>query len=270
LLVLTAALVGWRRLAGALGSPLDPAVLMGLGVVLALVAAGLRTFGHRFAPATDGRRGGWLVRALLSAAVLVLAVSLSVAGTAPVALIAFWALVGAEELWAWRPTVWRGRSAVAQREAASLVSADPSVDSDLIQSTATAELDDTPSSVAPPAIDEPADPNAPMVLDDAVPSSEVMQQLTRSRAADGSEELSGWLRDRFEAGQRTSNVHVAFCPPFGCTPKVSVEHVGGPTTRIKTARVLPFGVRLDLKLAVKTDESADVLLKFSARGQAPG
>jgi len=50
------------------------------------------------------------------------------------------------------------------------------------------------------------------------PSAEVIQQLTRSLAADGTEELTGWLRMAFAAGQRTGSVHVAFCPPCRSCP----------------------------------------------------
>ena len=73
----------------------------------------------------------------------------------------------------------------------------------------------------------------------AVPPEGVVQQLTRSRAANGTEEISGWLRTSFAAGQRTASVHVAFCPPLGATPELSVEQIDGPEARIKTAQVLP-------------------------------
>lgn len=79
------------------------------------------------------------------------------------------------------------------------------------------------------------------------------------------EELSGWLRLPFAAGQRTGSVHVAFCPPLCVTPKMEVEQIEGPAVRIKTAQLLPYGARFDLKLAVPTEESTAVLLQFSAR-----
>ncbi len=91
-----------------------------------------------------------------------------------------------------------------------------------------------------------------------------MQQLTRTRAADGSERLSGWLRAPFLAGQRTASVHVAFCPPFAAVPELSVEQVDGPPARVKTAQLLPQGARLDLKLASAAEEPHDVALEFSA------
>jgi hypothetical protein len=98
-----------------------------------------------------------------------------------------------------------------------------------------------------------------------IPSEDVTQQLMRSRTADGTEELSGWLRPAFAAGQRTGSIHVAFCPPFAGTPELAVEQIGGPEARIKTAQLLPYGVRLDLKLAATADQPTTVLLQFSAR-----
>ena len=93
----------------------------------------------------------------------------------------------------------------------------------------------------------------------------MIQQLTRSQAADGAEELFGWLRMAFAAGQRTGSIHVAFCPPFVATPELAVEQIDGPQVRIKTAQLLPYGVRLDLKLAAAAEEPTAVLLQFSAR-----
>ncbi len=99
---------------------------------------------------------------------------------------------------------------------------------------------------------------------DAAASLDVLQQLIRRRAADGGEILSGWLRVPLAASQRTANVHVAFCPPFPRTPQVAVEQLDGPAARIKKVQVLPYGVRLDLKLVEISDTADPVVLHFSA------
>jgi len=259
LLLLAAVLVAWRRLAGALGSPLDPGVLLCVGALLAFVAVGLRMSWDRLALPLRARAVGWGVRGLLSAAVLIMAVSVSVAGTAPGALAAFWALVAAEELWAWRRAIWR-----KHRSRQGKATRDPPAPPPAPSHAEPAESEPV-APIATAVADDVVAPVVSAIPDDSLPSQDVLQQLTRSQAADGSQELSGWLQDRFEAGQRTSNVHVAFCPPFSRTPEVTVEHVGGPSTRIKTAQVLPYGVRLDLKLAAKAEEPTIVLLRFSAR-----
>jgi len=99
----------------------------------------------------------------------------------------------------------------------------------------------------------------------ATPASEVVQQLTRSQAADGSELLTGFLRLAFAPGQRTASVHVAFCPPFKSAPRLEVRQCEGPSARVKTVQLLPYGARLDLKLAAPADKPLAVLLQFSAR-----
>jgi hypothetical protein len=97
------------------------------------------------------------------------------------------------------------------------------------------------------------------------PSEQIIQQLTRTLASDGTESLSGLLRTPIAAGQRTANVHVAFCPPLAATPELQVEQTAGPPARIKTAQLLPYGARLDLKLAAAAPQTATITLRFSAR-----
>jgi hypothetical protein len=92
----------------------------------------------------------------------------------------------------------------------------------------------------------------------------VLQQLTRSRTADGGDLLSGWLRVDLAAGQRTANLHVAFCPPFARAPRVSVQQIDGPEARVKTVQTLPYGVRFDLKVADEGPEASTLLLQFAA------
>jgi hypothetical protein len=102
-------------------------------------------------------------------------------------------------------------------------------------------------------------------ITETIPAAEVLQRLTRSQAVDGAEELAGWLRLPFAPGQRTGNVHVAFCPPLRIAPEMAVEQIEGPEARIKTAQLLPYGARFDLKLAVAAEGPTTVLLQFTAR-----
>jgi hypothetical protein len=99
------------------------------------------------------------------------------------------------------------------------------------------------------------------------PAEEITQQLTRTQSADGVESLCGWLRVDLSPGQRTANVHVAFCPPFGRAPTLEVFQTAGPPTRVKTVQLLPFGARLDMKLPHAVDAPASVVLQFTARSQ---
>ena len=80
-------------------------------------------------------------------------------------------------------------------------------------------------------------------------SEQVVQQLTRTLAADGTETLSGLLRTTFIPAQRTANVHLAFCPPLAHYARIARGANGRPAGPIiKTAQLLPYGARLDLKL----------------------
>jgi hypothetical protein len=97
------------------------------------------------------------------------------------------------------------------------------------------------------------------------PAKGVTQQLTRSTTAQGGEVLCGTLRLDLAAGQRTGNLHVAFCPPFAGTPEIAAQQVDGPEARIKIAQLLPYGVRMDIKLVGPSDEPAGVLVQFTAR-----
>lgn len=230
LLWCAAGLVGWRRLAGALHKPLHPAVLLPLGLSLAAVAAGARLLWRRSWPESEpSRLGRMVLPLLLTAAVLCFAAAVSLPGTGAGPLTAFWTLLAVEELWAWRPAVWRGN-------------------------------------VRGPSRRRPR-PQPPPESPPAVPDDDVLQQLTRSRAADGSQQLSGWLRTRFATGQRTASEHVAFCPPFARTPQLTVRQLDGPAARIKTAQLLPHGVRLDLKLAALAENPQTVLLELVARSE---
>jgi hypothetical protein len=93
---------------------------------------------------------------------------------------------------------------------------------------------------------------------------DVLQQLTLSQSLNGDRQLSGWLRIPLEIGQRTGTVHVSFCPPFPATPELEVEQIDGPEAHIETVQLLPYGVRLDVKLRQAVREPASVLLQFTA------
>lgn len=245
LLGCTAGLVAWRRLAAELGQPLKPPLLLLVGGLVVVVALGVRVCWHRLAPAPAPRRWQWAVALLPTMAVLVFGLAVSLPGTKPGGLIAFWVLLAGGELWAWRPAAWRKlRDGPTAPRAARPVRVDRA---------------QTPSP-------HPALPT----LRDHVPADEVLQQLTRSRTGEGREELAGWLREGFACGQRTASAHVEFCPPFSQTPQLKVEQVGGPPARIKTAQLLPYGVRLELKLAAAAEKPESVLLQFSARSASEG
>jgi hypothetical protein len=244
LMLAAAGVLLWRRVAGFLTSPLPWPALLLLGVLVAAIAAAIRAAWRLRSP--EGPLGPLdaVVAAVPSTAVLAAGLAVSLPGTSPVGLALLWGILIGEECWFWGPVSWRRR--LFRRRSSSNV-----------------------RGVAPGSTPrETGHPITPIALPEQPPAESVYQQLTRSRQSDGREVLAGWLRVPMAAGQRSANVHVAFCPPFARTPRVEVAQLDGPSARIKTVQVLPFGARFDLKLAAFSDEAAAVLLQFSAEAAA--
>lgn len=256
LLGLVAVLIGWRRLAGALDEPLPPLPLLLTGALLAVAGVGVRLAWQSTRQRDCRRQANLSMWLSCSACLLAIAVAVSLPRDDWWVAAGFWALLVIEETWAWRPAVWRR----TRRDAPATPAPPPDP-----PRTASPEVLSPEPPVQPPVEPQPDPPAATPV---ATPAEGVLQQLTRSRAADGSERLSGWLRAPFLAGQRTASVHVAFCPPFAAIPELSVKQIAGPPARVKTAQLLPQGVRLDLKLASSAEEPHDVALQFSARSES--
>ena len=235
ILLLGAGTMWSRRAASALQQPLDWSGLLLLGAVSAGVGVAARLLARRsLSSPFDG---------VLSFGLLAWGIALSVRGAPAGGLLLFWGILAGEEVWAWRRVLglaWlRGRFP-------DRGGSEPAAESPL-----------APSSRGPVA-----DLHSP-------PPGEVTQEFVRTRQPDGSERLAGWLRTPLSPGQRTASVHVAFCPPFVRTPKITVAQQEGPPARIKEAQLLPYGARLDLKLAQAADAPATVLLEITVQGEAP-
>ena len=95
-------------------------------------------------------------------------------------------------------------------------------------------------------------------------SDEVTQQITRARLADGSDVMHGVLRASFAAGERLASVHVGFCPPFQCRPRIEASWSEGPESTVKPAQILPYGARFDIWLASKPTAETNVVIEFHA------
>ena len=246
LLLLAALVLCWRRVNGELDRPLAlPFLTIVAASVAAAVAAGRMAWRYQL---RRRRAAGadWIVPAILSAAVLAWGASVSLPGTAQSGLLLLWGILAVEELWAWRPTTWRrprfGASAGGATKRGIRV--------------------DPPRAAVPHPFPVAASSGHP-------PTGDVLQQLTRCRTAGGGEVISGWIRVPLAVGQRSANVHVAFCPLFNRTPKASVEQIEGPVARIKTGQLFPWGARFDLKLSSPTEGPETVLLQFSAKAEPP-
>ncbi|MDZ7616574.1 MAG: hypothetical protein U1E05_06185 [Patescibacteria group bacterium] len=260
-----------RRAAGALVEPLPWFVLVSTGMAFAALA-GLIQIGNRF-HARQGRAGEWAgpIRLLTSLAVLAAAFSVSVPGSGWLGLVGLWGIVLVEESLAWHrfrawPT-WRLPSwSTLLRPRRHPTPPKPASPPRLARLRGLADRWMLRWLPAEPRQGQVADGTATEPpLSAEAPAADVVQQLTRRQLPDGVEELAGWLRVSFAPGQRTENVHLAFCPPFSAAPQLTIKQLDGPAARMKTAQLLPYGVRIDLKLSAPAEEHCRVSLEFLAK-----
>lgn len=85
------------------------------------------------------------------------------------------------------------------------------------------------------------------------------------RQTDEGEQIEGWVRVPFAAGQRETTVHVAFCPPMSACPEIETEELDGAGLEIRVAAVFPFGVRLSVRRSGKLDDRNSDRIGFIAQ-----
>ena len=92
----------------------------------------------------------------------------------------------------------------------------------------------------------------------------LLQQVSRSRTAEGSDVAQGMLVAEFTPGERTATLYVAFCPPFLFLPTVDAEPVDGPDCSVKIEQVLHQGARFEVRLARASTATERVAVEFVA------
>jgi hypothetical protein len=107
----------------------------------------------------------------------------------------------------------------------------------------------------------------PAVARTAPPADQTLQELTRSRTADGVETIRGTVVAEFAANERTAIVHIAVCPPFERLPAVEAHRTAGPACEVKITQVLHQGVRLEVRLTRASTAAERVKLDFVAHDQ---
>jgi hypothetical protein len=100
----------------------------------------------------------------------------------------------------------------------------------------------------------PARRSAPAI--EAINTGRMLQQLTRSRTADGQDVIQGSLLAEFAPGERSAILYVAFCPPFERLPQVELES----SADARLMQTLHNGVQIEVRLprVAKTAASATV------------
>jgi hypothetical protein len=230
-LIAAAALLAARRAAGALSRPVETPVWLVSGVVLSAGAAALREVWLR--AGGDVRRfarlaGYWIPTAPL----LAFLVACWLPGTPAAGIGAFIAVAVVEHVWAAARLAGRGegggnRGTDGERQ-------------------------------APRVRDARASP--------AEDAEVVVSDLTRRRAADGSDVIEGRLLAEFAAGSRHAVVYVAFCPPFETTPAIRLAWLDGTPAAVTLTQGLPHGARIELKRSGETETASTTQVAISARG----
>ena len=107
LLALVAGVLAWRRLDGALLSPLQPAALTAVGATVALAVVFARLTLRASAKESAGATSDRLLEGAASACVVIIGASLSLPESAALGLAGLWVMLVGEEVWGWAPTVTR-------------------------------------------------------------------------------------------------------------------------------------------------------------------
>ena len=98
----------------------------------------------------------------------------------------------------------------------------------------------------------------------------ITQRVVRGLLANGEERLEAELWAEVGSGVHHKVLHLAFCPPFGEVPRVEVEQMEGPPSRLRIAQILPHGTRIEIKLPEVSSKDARVKLRVYAVGKSLG
>jgi hypothetical protein len=91
-----------------------------------------------------------------------------------------------------------------------------------------------------------------------------LQQLTRYRAADGTQSIHGTLIAEFAPGERSATLYVAFCPPLERLPTVEAEAIDDASASVKLTQLLHNGVQLDVRLPQPANDKQTVTVEMVA------
>jgi hypothetical protein len=94
----------------------------------------------------------------------------------------------------------------------------------------------------------------------------VRQRFERLEAADGTDTLIGALNITVPLGAKLASGHVGFCPSFRELPAVDVTtEYDGVEAVVSVGELVPWGVRIDCRLAEAAEEDLDIPVILTAR-----
>lgn len=96
------------------------------------------------------------------------------------------------------------------------------------------------------------------------------QRFIRYERPSGADCLSGRVTIAVPAGSKSAAGHVGFCPAFAATPDVAVStEYDGVEAVVVAAEVLPWGVRVECRLAEPAEEPLEIPVDLRARLDPP-
>ncbi len=234
LVLLLSVVVLTRGVAGAFDAPASSAFIVVAAIIAVLLASGIRAVWTRLNP--DAPRNIVLISRLgiPFCCLTCIAIAMSMTDASSWAIGSIWLIVlGNEFVW-WSPEFRSPRSLATPSSPVTTVNTELS----------NAVEDDEDAAEF--------DPN-------------VTQQITRSRNDAGMEVLSGVLRAEFLPGERTHNLHVAFCPPLAYDPQVAAHQLEGLPLTIKVAQSEIYGTRIELRLVDAAGPSESATIYFEVQ-----
>jgi hypothetical protein len=112
-------------------------------------------------------------------------------------------------------------------------------------------------------------PSAPNLIDAETEPEHVLQQITRTRNADGTEAIRATLVGEFNTGERQTTLHIAFCPPFERLPEVEANLNDDLDATVKLTQVLQNGAQIEVRLAEPAEELLHVGIELFATDASP-
>jgi hypothetical protein len=101
--------------------------------------------------------------------------------------------------------------------------------------------------------------------DERVPGR-LQQRIERYETPGGIDCVRGRVQLLIPEGGRTTHAHVGFCPAFTATPSVEVStEYDGVEAVVTAAEVLPWGVRVECRLAEPAEEPLEIPVDVLAR-----
>ncbi|MDX1961941.1 MAG: hypothetical protein SFX18_02230 [Pirellulales bacterium] len=261
-----ACLLWLRRIAGAFSTPLTWREYLLLALLWPLCSVGLRLGlrGWTNSIPLPGKDRALAAQLLPSVGLALLGAAVTY-GTSALGITLLWVAIGSEILLGaagpWT-LPWLSRRPLVQRIRRRILDLTPETASPLVNSAheITAGTESTEYPQVTEQILEIADDERPWLWSEPAAT----QEQRRLRLENGQEVIVGSVRVILDATQELAWAHVAFCPPLCTVAEVEIEMQEPAAAKIKTAQVLPQGIRFEVKLPLAAT-TREVVWSYAAQ-----